>query len=477
MANLNTGGAAAIFIAANHILVELLLFSAFWFLVGAIDDLCVDVIWAVRRLYRRFRFYARRGPMRADDLPAADNPGMLAIFVPTWQEAPVIGAMLRNCQQVWGSGQQQYRIYVGCYKNDDATMAAVQQVAAGNAAIQLVQLPVNGPTSKADCLNYLWQALLSDEAGSQRAKAVILHDAEDLVHRHELRIYDRLIEKHPAVQIPVLPLPVPGSLFISGHYCDEFAEAHGKSLVVREALGASVPLAGVGCAIRRDILGKIAGASDGKPFDTDSLTEDYELGFKIGTYGQTILARFNDADGQLVASRAYFPADLVSAVRQKARWMTGIGLTGWDRLGWRGSLAQRWMLLRDRKALLAAIVLCAAYLCILLTGILTLAHLAGAYTPPALPPFLVTLLWVNFGFLVWRLFVRGVFAARLYGWRAGLMTVPRSFVANIIAIMAARRACAAYIRHLLGAPLRWDKTEHQHFPHTETTIRPKKYDA
>lgn len=464
------GSVAAILYAANLVLVELLLFSAFWFLIGAIDDLCVDIIWAVRRLYRRFRFYARRGPMRASDLPAADKPGLLAIFVPTWQEASVIGPMLRNCQNVWGSGHTKYRIYVGCYANDDATLTAVKHATENHEAVKLVRLPVAGPTTKADCLNYLWQALLSDEAGSQRAKAIILHDAEDLVHSQELRIYDRLIEKHPAVQIPVLPLPVPGSIFISGHYCDEFAEAHGKSLVVREALGASVPLAGVGCAIRRDVLGKISGMSNGKPFDVDSLTEDYELGFRIGAYGQTILARFNDADGQLVASRAHFPADLISAVRQKARWMTGIGLAGWDRLGWRGSLAQRWMLLRDRKALLAAIVLSVAYLCMMLTGILAICYLTGSYDPPPLPPFLVALLWINLAFLVWRLLVRGIFAARLYGWRAGLMTVPRSFVANIIAIMAARRACAAYIRHLLGAPLLWDKTEHRHFPDTKRSM-------
>jgi adsorption protein B len=36
---------------------------------------------------------------------------------------------------------------------------------------------------------------------------------------------------------------------ISGHYCDEFAEAHGKFMPVRQKLGASLPLAGVGCAI------------------------------------------------------------------------------------------------------------------------------------------------------------------------------------------------------------------------------------
>ena len=69
--------------------------------------------------------------------------------------------------------------------------------------------------------------------------------------RFELRIFDGLIERAAVIQLPVLPLPDPHSRWISGHYCDEFAEAHIKELVVREAVGAAIPLAGVGCAIAR----------------------------------------------------------------------------------------------------------------------------------------------------------------------------------------------------------------------------------
>ena len=68
------------------------------------------------------------------------------------------------------------------------------------------------------------------------------------------------------IQLPVLPLPDPHSRWISGHYCDEFAEAHVKELVVREAVGAAIPLAGVGCAIERKPLAQLAAMQDGKPF-------------------------------------------------------------------------------------------------------------------------------------------------------------------------------------------------------------------
>ena len=82
----------------------------------------------------------------------------------------------------------------------------------------------------------------------------MLHDAEDVVHRFELRIFDGLIDRAAVIQLPVLPLIDRQSRWIGGHYCDEFAEAHVKELVVREAVGAAIPLAGVGCAIERRAL-------------------------------------------------------------------------------------------------------------------------------------------------------------------------------------------------------------------------------
>ncbi len=454
---------------SHAFLIELLIFSGFWFLVGAIDDLVIDVIWFFRKIYRKLRFYRKRPPMVSEEFPSPDAPGLLAIFVPTWRESNVIKQMLTNCLDSWRHGRSEFRIYVGCYANDSDGARQIMQAARGSHQIDLVLCNHGGPTSKADCLNRLWEALVKDEISSgHKAKAIVLHDAEDLVHRDELKLFDRLIEAHPAVQLPVLPLPVTGSPFISSHYCDEFAEAHSKTLPVREALGTPVPLAGVACAIERRLLGEIAVKNGQRPFDNSSLTEDYELGMKIGAFGQAILARVRDGDGLPVASRSYFPATIETAVKQKSRWMTGIALAGWDRLGWQGGLAQKWMLLRDRKAVFAAIILFCAYLCILLSGMLSIAWLLGWFEPPPLPDYLHWLLWVNFGFLTWRMAVRALFVARLYGWAQGLLSIPRSVVANIIAIMAARRAIFLYLRHIFGAKLGWDKTEHRQFPERQS---------
>jgi bacteriophage N4 adsorption protein B len=454
------------------ILHELLLFSAFWILVSGVDDICVDAIWGLRRIYRRFAYYRHRNPLRVDQLPTPMRDGFLAIFIPTWMEASVIGDMIAGCKTAWARTQAEYRIYIGCYPNDEAGMSAIKNAIGNDAGMKMILVGHHGPTTKADCLNHLWQALLVDElARGYKAKAVILHDAEDAVHRDELRLFNSLIEKAAAVQLPVIPVQTVQSRWISAHYCDEFAEAHGKLMVVREAIGASLPLAGVGCAVDRNILGRIAIKNQGQPFDAGSLTEDYELGLRLGAAGgRTIMARVLDEDGKLVAPRACFPSTLGAAVRQKARWLTGIALAGWDRIGWRGNWADKWMLIHDRRSIVAALVLLAAYMCILLIAILALLQATGMYVPSPMSPLLRNMLSATTLLLVWRMAVRAAFVWRLYGPKQAVLSIPRWLVANIIAIMAARRACVAYIAHCFGKPLVWDKTAHYNLPKTSDAV-------
>src|SRR3954454_10212181 len=246
---------------------------------------------------------------------------------------------------------------------------------------------------------HLYDALIEHElAAGISAKAVVLHDSEDVVHPLELRIFDRLIDRAAVIQLPVLPLPDPHSRWISGHYCDEFAEAHAKELVVREAVGAAIPLAGVGCAIARNPLAQLAAMQDGKPFARNSMTEDYEVGLKIGALGlRTMFVRIPARAGErgMVASRGHFPSTLGCAVRQKARWMGGIALAGWDRLGWSGGIGERWMRLRDRRGPLAAVLLLAAYGAAFLWSQIWLAEALGAPFKARLDPALVTLLMIN----------------------------------------------------------------------------------
>jgi len=451
--------------ALDMIAREATLFAAIWFLVGGLDDLLVDLIYAARRAHLALAAPFRPHPA-ASTLHDAPPSGRIIVFVAAWDEAPVIGKMLRTALARFAHAD--YRIYVGTYPNDPATTAVVADVAAADPRVRPVIGGTPGPTTKADCLNTLWRALLHDEAAEGfAALGVVLHDAEDIVHPLELAVYARWLRDCAAVQLPVIPLPHPRSRFVAGHYCDEFAEAHAKTLVVRQTLGAGLPLAGVGCAIRRDALAAIAEARGGSPFDAASLTEDYELGLTISAMGGRVcLARVPErAGGPPVAVRAYFPDTLAGAVRQKARWLTGIALAGWDRTGWRATLnpGDHWMRMRDRRATLALPVLAIAYATLLLWSVSALLHLFTGTPMSPLTPWVRLLLWGNFALLLWRLAVRAGFVWQAYGWREALWSAPRVLVGNYIALFAARRAIGLYARILLGGAPRWDKTDHQ-FP-------------
>ena len=454
------GGWGDVIVVVDIVTREAMLFAAIGFMIGGLDDLALDALYLIHRAGRLISACPRR---TLDDFPIAADPGLIVVFVAAWDESRVIGAMLRTALARFD--HPAYRLYVGCYPNDPATIRAVAAVAEGDARVRLVIGSAPGPTTKADCLNTIWRALLRDEAAERRqAKAVVLHDAEDVVHPGELRIFDALIGRHCVVQLPVLPLVDRRARLISGHYADEFAESHGKTLIVRQALGAALPLAGVGCAIERSCLGRIADARGGAPFDAMSLTEDYELGLQIAAFGGTgAFARVAEwSGGAPVAVRAYFPSTLEAAVRQKTRWLIGIALAGWDRVGWGRGLDWRdhWMRMRDRRGPLAVFVLMAAYVAATLWLVSAALHGVRGVSIPPLPASLLTLLGLNASLLLWRLGMRAIFTWRAYGKRQAAWSAPRMFVGNLIAMVAAQRALIRYVGMLRGSPPRWDKTEH-----------------
>lgn len=451
---------------------ELLLFSIFWIIILAIDELAIDISWIYLRLTGKVKSKA----LTADEAKARPD-GIAAIFVPAWQEAAVIGTTIGHMLRVWPNGS--FVIYAGCYRNDPATREAIDRAAGGNPQVQAVVVDADGPTTKADCLNTLYARLCADEVASgTRYAAVILQDAEDMVHPAALCVIDRALKKADFVQLPVRPEVQSRSRWVAGHYLEEFAEAHAKELVVRDALGAAIPAAGVGCGFARDMLEKIAAMrlASGAigPFAADCLTEDYELGQLVTRLGGTgRFVRLRDPAGGLIATRCYFPDVIQHSVRQKTRWVHGIAFQGWDRLGWSGSWVDKWMVLRDRRGPLTAVVLGAAYVFILIELILAVARMAGFPTPFEGSSQGSVWLGLCLATLLWRAAWRFGFTAREYGWAEGCLAVLRMPLANMIAIGAGCRALIGYIRTLNGAALVWDKTEHHHHPaHAIAEARP-----
>ena len=406
----------------TRVAAELALFAGVGFLLFAVNDLAVDIIYFARRAWRsagdllplsaRLRQRIGGAGQGRASSPCSFRHGMKRRSSP------------RCCgRRSSGSSTHDYRIFVGHYRNDPATAAAIASVA--DARIETVgSTPTDRrPRPTASTISTpRWSPTRSETRPA--AKAIVLHDAEDLVHPLELTLFDRLVDRAGVVQLPVLPLIDPRSRWVSGHYADEFAEAHIKELVVREAVGAAIPLAGVGCAIERVPLARLAARHDGRPFAGASMTEDYELGPSARRARPEDHVR-PDSRPRPAAAR-WSPAAAISrrrlgaAVRQKARWIGGIAFAGWDRLGWRGGLGERWMRMRDRRGPLAALLLVAGYGAALLWAQLWLAEALGAPVEfPARSAALATLLTVNAWLLAWRILMRAGFTASAYGWRRG----------------------------------------------------------
>jgi adsorption protein B len=318
---------------------------------------------------------------------------------------------------------------------------------------------------------------------------VVLHDSEDVLHPLELRLFNYLLPRKDMIQLPVVSLERNWYEWVAGTYMDEFAEWHGKDLVVRESMTDTVPSAGVGTCFSHRALQVLAGETQNQPFNTDSLTEDYDVGARLAKVGMNaIFVRFPVQFRVLRKSwfrkpyestlrmplcvREFFPDTFRTAFRQKARWTLGIGLQGWEQMGWSGSLANRYLLFRDRKGVVTAFVSIIAYVILVqLLGLIVLRQ-SGLWdvsfpTPFETNGFIQYLLLANGLALAWRIAHRCYFTTVLYGWQHGLLSIPRMVVGNFVNFMAASRAWRMFlVGKALNRKLVWDKTMHD-FPSTD----------
>jgi len=445
---------------------------------SSLDDLHIDA----RYWWRRLRLLlGRRATTR---LPTREEirrvrQEAVAIVVPAWHESGVIAQMLGNTTHTLE--YENYMVFVGTYPNDAATGFEVDDVVARDRRIRRIELPHAGPTCKADCLNHIVKGVLEYErVTGARFSAFVLHDSEDALHPLELQYFNAMLPRYEMIQLPVVALERSWSQLVAGTYMDEFAESHAKEMMVRQHLSGTIPSAGVGTCISRGAILALVSASDGQPFRTDSLTEDYEIGMRLSEYGMRSrfvwLAPDGDAPaergplaGRMLSVREYFPHEFHASCRQKARWMLGIGLQAWHHVPLKGRpWSLRYMMLHDRKAIFTSLIPAGAYLVVLYV----LLHYVGVWAgwwPPQEPklfregsPWLL-LLYANVGFLLLRAVQRAYFTGSMYGWRQGLAALPRMVVGNIVNCAAAFRAWRLYLAHrITGKALAWDKTAHQY---------------
>jgi adsorption protein B len=470
-------------------------------LLGQLDELFVDANYLLRGLHRR----ARRviGWKSLDQVPQKD----VAILVPAWREAEVIRRMLEHNLTNIDYDRARYTVFCGTYANDPETQAEVDDACRRFAGVRKVVVPHAGPTSKADCLNWIYQGVVREEQRrGRRFDILLLHDAEDVIHPLSLRLYSLLIPRYELVQTPILSLPLGCRQAVAATHIDELTERHLKEMPVREAIGGFIPSAGGGSAFDREAFAQMAvaeGATGARPFDPESLSAGYEVGldFRLGgrrvhfachavepsrrsastgpgsAVGAAELdlpagveAPRPDARGreEIIATRGYLPDTLVASMRQRSGAILGRALQAWRRVGWPGPLGVAYCLWRDRKTLFMSALLGLAGLLVGLAGLRAgVAALGVGSRPLNLTPagwrgsMLLVLVVANLAALAWRMAVRAWLVGRLYGTGHALLSGPRLVLGGLIGVAATARALFLFVQHrLTGKPLRSEETAH-----------------
>lgn len=437
----------------------LMLPLAVWLLASGLDDLFVDLVWLSDRVRRK----PGNAPPEERGLATAPRR-RIAIWVPLWREHRVIGRMLER--NLAACAYEPFDVFVGCYPNDEPTLEAAREAASRYPNVHIAVCPHDGPTSKADCLNWIYRRMLAyEQEHGVRFELVITHDAEDWMHPLELDWINCYADRYDMIQVPVFPLPTPWRHFTHGVYCDEFAEYQMKDVPVRLRLGAALPGNGVGTGFTRRAIERLAASGEGRVFDPGALTEDYASGLRLYRLGcRQLFAGPHFLDGAPVATREYFPQSFRSAVRQRKRWVTGIALQGWERFGWKGRPIEIYFLWRDRKGL-AGNPLSVLVNFIFAYGLLTWAVSRMTGTPWGLGEALGHgwLFSATLGLQTWRMAVRCALVAKVYGWRFAWGAPLRILWANAINATATVGAVADYaLARLRGRPLLWTKTEHRY---------------
>lgn len=430
----------------------------FWLILSGIDDVAVDLISTYAAIQRR-----RSSRCRLASVPAETFERRIAIIVPCWREHAVIARMIQ--QNVEAIRYSTYDIFIGAYPNDAETISIVNELTLRFANVHIALCPHPGPTSKADCLNWILQKIVSRENDlGIHYEIVVTHDAEDVIHPDALSYINHYSRQYAMVQVPVLPLRMPVANITHGVYCDEFTEYQRRDMPARQIMGAFIPSNGVGTGFRRDALETLA--ASGQPiFDPAALTEDYENGYRLRLQGEEQL--FVTLSGQCVATREFFPHTFRTAVRQRTRWVTGITLQTWARYGWQGRWVDRYWLWRDRKGLIGNPVSVLANLLSLYWILsLFLSKLSGRPWPfQAFTAEYSSLLACTALLGIQRLLFRAICVSRSFGWLFALPVIVRVPYANIINSVAVLRAVTQFaIARIRGQPLAWCKTEHSYPP-------------
>ncbi len=459
--------------------------TAILILASSLDDFFIDVCYWAREAYRWVFVETQHQSLHIEQLKQKPLQPF-AIMVPAWKEYDVIAKMVENTLATLD--YEKYVIFIGTYQNDAETTAEADRMARRYPhMVQRATVMNDGPTCKADCLNWIVQSIsLYEERNGMRFAGLIMHDCEDVIHPLELYLYNYLIDRKDLIQLPVLSLEREWYEFVAGTYLDDFSEWCSKEMVVRESLTGLVPGSGVATCYSRHMIDLLAQQNNNMPFNTDTLTEDYEMSHRLSKLGaRQVFVRFpvvyhakrrnfitrkeKDIEVEsVIATREYFPSSFKAAYRQRARWIIGVAFQGWEQMGWQGGLLSNYFYLRDRKGIFTSFVGLLAYFIAANLGGIWLLHAAGIGVvryPEFIQPESLTyqVFVINFWLFMNRIVQRVYFVFKLNGVEQGLLAIPRMAVSNVINFFAVSRAWKVFLLYFVtGKRISWDKTQHSY---------------
>ena len=446
----------------DHWVAALLAPLAFWVLINGLDDLVIDIAGLISWVLRTYSHHSGACAPTEAQLDAAP-PLLMAIFVALWKEHKVIQRMIDN--NVTKLNYPRFEFFVGAYPNDSLTIAAVRETMKRHPNVHLALIQHDGPTSKADNLNWIYQRmLLHEQEHSVRFEMILTHDAEDLMDPDGLRWINYYAQSNDMVQIPVLALQTPFRQLSHGVYCDEFAEFQFKDMPARQLLGGFIPSNGVGTGFSRRALEMLAEKYSNRIFEPACMTEDYENGFRIKRLGlpqKFIPVQFRQ--GRPIATREFFPLTFRKAVLQRTRWIMGITLQSWEYHSARETLHNLYWFWRDRKAVIGNLITPLANI-FFVFGLSTWMWSRASHHEWLFARELSrfhTIYTTGLSIQALQTIIRAGCTAKIYGWRFACGVPIRVLVANAINCAATARAIWIYTSaRIHHRPLRWMKTEH-----------------
>ena len=248
-----------------------------------------------------------------------DEPNSIpntAVFIANWREEDVLGRMVEgNLARIQ---IPQVSLFLGVYPNDTATLRVAKELETKYPdRVRVIVNRLSGPTSKGQMLNEMFSQVF---ASKDCPDLVVLHDSEDIIDARTFSVYAAYAADHDFVQVPVFSLNRGKGAHVASTYMDEFAERHTREMIVRDAVGAAIPSAGVGTCMTKRLVRHFLSAR-GQVLMSGTVTEDYILGIEAKRAGfkSAFAAVSANADEGLdfVATREFFPKTVNSLHRAK----------------------------------------------------------------------------------------------------------------------------------------------------------------